>query len=190
MDPADVQVVEQQLRRRPRGLREVAHRCPCGLPDVVLTEPRLPDGTPFPTLYYLTCPRAVSAVSTLEATGMMRDMTARLAGDDALRAAYDKAHRSYVESRENLASVPEICGVSAGGMPSRVKCLHVLVAHALAVGPRVNPLGDDALAALPPWWTEGPCVARVPRGSSGSAGAPASPTDGSPSRDYRPGATA
>ena len=158
MDAADVAAVERQLGRRPRGLRAVAHRCACGLPDVVLTEPRLPDGSPFPTLYYLTCPRATSAVSTLEASGLMREMTQRLAVDEDLRAAYAHAHRAYVQSRERLARVPELAGVSAGGMPTRVKCLHVLVAHALAAGAGVNPLGDEALAALPAWWTAGPCV--------------------------------
>ena len=58
---ADLAVVAAQLGRPPAGTRAVAHRCPCGLPDVVETAPRLPDGTPFPTLYYLTCPRAVAA---------------------------------------------------------------------------------------------------------------------------------
>jgi hypothetical protein len=54
--------------------------------------------------------------------------------------------------------VPEIDGISAGGMPSRVKCLHVLVGHALAAGPGVNPLGDEALAMLDDWWANGSCV--------------------------------
>ncbi len=158
MDPVDAAVVGAQLGRPPRGLRAVAHRCPCSLPDVVETEPRLPDGTPFPTLYYLTCPRATSAVSTLEASGLMRDMTERLATDETLRAAYEAAHEAYLRRRAAIDDVPEIDGISAGGMPDRVKCLHVLVAHALAAGPGVNPLGDEAVAALQPWWSAGPCV--------------------------------
>jgi uncharacterized protein len=158
MDAADAAAVRAQLGRPPRALRAVAHRCPCGLPDVVETAPRLPDGSPFPTLYYLTCPRATSAVSTLEADGMMREMTSRLASDDALRAAYADAHAAYLRRREEIAAVPEIEGISAGGMPDRVKCLHVLVGHALAAGPGVNPLGDEALDALPSWWAPGPCV--------------------------------
>ena len=164
-DPADVAAVRAQLGREPRGLRRVAHRCPCGLPDVVETAPRLPDGTPFPTLYYLTCPRAAGAVGTLEAGGMMREMTERLASDEGLRAAYRAAHESYVAARDAIEQVPEIHGVSAGGMPHRVKCLHVLVGHALAAGPGVNPLGDEALAALPEWWATGPCVAPEGDGS-------------------------
>ncbi|MGH8868823.1 MAG: DUF501 domain-containing protein [Actinomycetes bacterium] len=160
----DVSAVRRQLGRPPRGLRGVAHRCPCGLPDVVETEPRLDDGVPFPTLYYLTCPRATSAVGTLEASGVMARMTARLASDDALAAAQTGAHRDYLARREAVGHVPEIAGVSAGGMPDRVKCLHVLVAHALAAGPGVNPLGDEALAALPRWWERGRCVDPDPDG--------------------------
>ncbi len=126
----------------------MAHRCACGLPDVVQTEPRLPDGTPFPTLFYLTCPRLRAAVSTLEAGGTMAAMTERLGREPALASAYARAHEQYLSDRKAVSDVPEIDGVSAGGMPSRVKCLHVLVAHALAVGPGVNPLGDEALALL------------------------------------------
>jgi uncharacterized protein len=136
----------------------VAHRCPCGLPDVVQTAPRLDDGTPFPTLYYLTCPRATGEVSTLESSGLMLRMTARLEVDADLAEAYRVAHRAYLAARDRVMPVAEIAGVSAGGMPDRVKCLHVLVAHALAAGPGVNPLGDEALAALPLWWTNGPCA--------------------------------
>lgn len=144
----DLAAVSRQLGRPVRAVHDVAHRCSCGRPDVVRTEPQLPDGTPFPTLFYLTCPRATSAIGTLEADGLMREMTARLADDPELAAAYRRAHAVYIEQREALAHVPHIAGVSAGGMPDRVKCLHVLVAHSLAAGPGVNPLGDEALAAL------------------------------------------
>src|SRR4051794_14473096 len=156
--PGDLAAIGDQLGREPRGVVGVAHRCPCGRPDVVATTPRLPDGTPFPTTYYLTCPRAAGAIGTLEASGLMREMTARLADDPELAAGYRAAHEDYLRRRAELGEVPEIAGVSAGGMPDRVKCLHVLVGHALAAGPGVNPLGDEALAALPPWWTDGPCV--------------------------------
>lgn len=158
MDPADVATIAAQLGRPPRGLREVAHRCPCGSPDVVETAPRLPDGTPFPTLYYLTCPRAAGAIGTLEASGLMREMAERLAVDGDLRDRHAAAHADYVRARDAIEAVPEISGISAGGMPDRVKCLHVLVAHALVAGPGVSPLGDEALALLPDWWAAGPCT--------------------------------
>ncbi len=157
LDPRDVAVVGEQLGREPRAIRAVAHRCGCGLPDVVETAPRLADGTPFPTLYYLTCPRAAKEISRLEAHGVMREMTERLATDAHLAARYRDAHEDYLRRRDALGVLPG--RVSAGGMPGRVKCLHVLVAHSLAVGPGVNPLGDEALAMLPDWSERGPCVA-------------------------------
>ena len=146
--PTDVRAVALQLGREPRGVRAVAHRCPCGLPDVVETQPRLPDGTPFPTLYYLTCTTLTRSVSTLEADGVMRQMQQRLTTDSDLAERYQAAHRHYLARRAELEDVPEIADTSAGGMPDRVKCLHALVAHALAAGPGVNPLGDEALAEL------------------------------------------
>jgi hypothetical protein len=150
--------VAAQLGRPARGVRAIAHRCTCGLPDVVQTEPRLPDGTPFPTLYYLTCPRAASEVGRLEAAGVMAAMTRWLGDDPDLAARYRAAHHAYLAAREAIAVVPEIAGTSAGGMPDRVKCLHALVAHALATGPGVNPLGDEALGMLGDWGADGPCV--------------------------------
>jgi uncharacterized protein len=120
--------------------------------------PRLPDGTPFPTLFYLTCPRATAACSRLESAGVMKEMSARLAGDPELAAAYLAAHEDYLARRRAIMDVPEIDGTSAGGMPSRVKCLHVQLAHALGAGPGVNPFGDETLTMVGEWWREGPCV--------------------------------
>jgi len=157
--PPDLEAVAQQLGRPPRGVHAIAHRCPCGLPDVVTTEPRLDDGTPFPTTYYVTCPRLSGALGTLEGGGLMRDMTERLETDPELAARYQQAHEAYLADRTRLGSVAEIAGISAGGMPTRVKCLHVLAGHALAAGPGVNPLGDETLDALSPWWTGGSCRA-------------------------------
>jgi hypothetical protein len=127
---------------------------------VVVTEPRLPDGTPFPTTFYLTCPRVASLIGTLEGSGVMRDMEARLAEDADLAASYAGAHAAYLAARAELGDVPEIDRVSAGGMPDRVKCLHALAAQALAAGPGVNPLGDEVVERLGPWWADGPCVSR------------------------------
>lgn len=155
---ADLAVVAAQLGRPPRGTRVVAHRCPCGLPDVVETTPRLADGTPFPTLFYLTCPRAVGACSRLESAGLMREMAERLATDPELADRYRAAHEDYLRRREAIERVPEIEGISAGGMPGRVKCLHVHLGHALATGPGVNPFGDEVLSLIEPWWQAGPCV--------------------------------
>jgi hypothetical protein len=158
VSPEDLAVVEAQLGRPPRAVRGIGHRCPCGHPDVVTTDPRLPDGTPFPTTYYLTCPRAASLIGTLEGSGLMAEMTERLTQDPELAAAYAEAHQRYLRAREAIAHVPEIAGISAGGMPDRVKCLHVLAGQALAQGRGANPLGDEVLDALGEYWAAGPCV--------------------------------
>jgi hypothetical protein len=168
----DTAAIASQLGRPPRGLRAVASRCPCGLPAVIETAPRLDDGTPFPTLYYLTCPKAVAAVSRLEAGGVMGELTQQLGRDPALSAAYHDAHRDYLARRECVtreAGVrPLPAGTqSAGGMPERVKCLHALVAHELAA-PGSNPIGAGALDAIGRWWADGRCVP-----ASGPAGSPA-----------------
>lgn len=158
VDPDDLAAVQLQLGRQPRGVVSVAHRCPCGAPDVVETQPRLDDGTPFPTTFYVTCARLTGAISTLESSGLMAQMTDRLADDPELAAGYRAAHDDYLRRRAALGHVPEIDGVSAGGMPARVKCLHVLAGHSLAVGPGVNPLGDETLDALGDWWRSGSCA--------------------------------
>ena len=178
----DRAAVERLLGRPPRGVAVVAHRCPCGEPDVLRTEPRLPDGTPFPTTYYATCPRLTGAVSTLETAGVMREMTERLGRDDELAAAYGRAHEHYLARRAELGDVPEIEGVSAGGMPTRVKCLHVLVGHALAAGPGVNPLGDEALAMLGDWWAPTSCAA-LHAAEDAAATEPSEPSQPSGSSD-------
>ncbi|MBY4575944.1 hypothetical protein ACN94_20560 [Gordonia paraffinivorans] len=140
----DLAVVEQQLGRRPRGVIEISYRTPDGRPAVVKTAPRLPDGTPFPTLYYLTDPRLTAEASRQESAGVMKGMTARLQSDPELAEAYRRAHESYLAERDAIE--PLGTDFTGGGMPDRVKCLHVLIAHSLAKGPGVNPLGDEAVA--------------------------------------------
>lgn len=159
---ADEAVVAEQLQRAPRGLVGVAYRCPVGHPSVVATLPRLSDGTPFPTTLYLTCPRAVAACSTLEASGLMAELTERIATEADLAARYAAAHRAYLRVRDEIAVdtvgvVEEIADVSAGGMPARVKCLHALLGHALAAGPGVNPIGDLTLELIEARWPF-PCL--------------------------------
>lgn len=136
---ADIATVSAQLGRPARNVIGISARCICGKPTVVSTRPRLDDGTPFPTLYYLSHPAATAAVSTLEANGVMAEL-ALLIDDN-----YLAAHLAYIVDREAIEFVEEIAGISAGGMPTRVKCLHALVGHALAAGPGVNRIGDHAL---------------------------------------------
>jgi hypothetical protein len=157
--PAVREVVARQLGRPPRAMVAVAHRCPCGQPDVVETAPRLEDGTPFPTLYYLTCPRATAAASRLESVGRMREWQDALGTDAELADRYRAAHEAYLTARDAHGVLPT--RATAGGMPDRVKCLHALAAHALAAGPGTNPIGDRAVAEMGEWWATGPC-ARTP----------------------------
>jgi uncharacterized protein len=154
---ADREVIAEQLGRPPRALRAVAARCPSGHPSVVQTSPRLENGTPFPTLYYLTCPKLSSMVGRLEASGLMREMTERLSTDEELAAAYLRTHEAYLAERDAIESLGH--RVSAGGMPGRVKCLHVHLGHILACGPGVNPFGDETLALLrAEGWPSGGCA--------------------------------
>ncbi|WP_043535966.1 DUF501 domain-containing protein [Actinomyces polynesiensis] len=146
--PADIETLRGQLGRVPRGVVGIGARCVCGRPTVVVTAPRLEDGTPFPTTFYLTCPPAVRGCSTLEAEHLMEDLNAWLREDEGVAEAYRAAHEDYLVRRRELGEVPEIEHVSAGGMPTRVKCLHALVGHALVAGPGVNPVGDRALVVL------------------------------------------
>lgn len=148
----DIEEVSRQLGRPARDIFAIAARCVCGKPTVVQTAPRLADGTPFPTTYYLTHRGATAAVSTLEASGLMAELQRRLSEEPELAASYQNAHAQYLADRDSTAEklgldVPEIENFSAGGMPTRVKCLHALIGHSLAAGPGVNPIGDIALEA-------------------------------------------
>lgn len=157
--PAEIDVVSAQLGRAARGVVGIAARCVCGNPTVVATSPRLSDGSPFPTFYYLTHPAATAAMSTLEATQVMPELAAQL-DDEETAAAYRAAHEAYLADRAQFGEVPEIVGISAGGMPTRVKCLHALAGHALAAGPGVNPMGDAALARSS--WSPERCACEDP----------------------------
>jgi uncharacterized protein len=165
----DLRIVSQQLGRPARNVIGIAARCVCGAPTVVSTSPRLDDGTPFPTFYYLTHPAATAAVSTLEAEGRMPHLAALLTDESGepteLGAQYRAAHEAYLADREAVAVVDEIAGISAGGMPDRVKCLHALVGHSLAAGAGVNPIGDLALAEAA--WSPEVCECTHDRAGTG-----------------------
>ncbi|MDH2455394.1 DUF501 domain-containing protein [Corynebacterium bovis] len=141
---ADLETMRSQLGRPPRGALEVSYRTPDGQPAVVKTAPTLPDGTPFPTLYYLTDQRLTAEASRLEVAGVMRTMQARLAEDADLAADYRAAHEHYLAERNAIDDLGT--DFSGGGMPDRVKCLHVLIAYALAEGPDRVRLGTEAVA--------------------------------------------
>lgn len=151
---ADFAILKEQLGRIPRGVVGIAARSTSGEPLVVATAPRLEDGTPFPTTFYLTHPAFVAECSRLEASGIMTEWSAEIAEDEELAAAYAKAHAAYLATRSEIgqsagiAEVEEIKDYTAGGMPTRVKCLHALVGHSLAAGAGVNPIGDRAISFM------------------------------------------
>lgn len=161
----DLQILSAQLGRPARGVVGIGARCCCGNPLVAITAPRLAGGTPFPTMFYLTHPRVVKAASVLEARGEMQRFNDQLNADPRLQARYRAAHEDYLRRRQALGDVPEIAGISAGGMPTRVKCLHALIGHALAVGKGINPIGDAALeiCAAEGLWSPTRCECEHPR---------------------------
>jgi hypothetical protein len=171
----DLDVLSRQLGRPVRDVVEIGARCVCRNPLVATTAPRLSNGIPFPTTYYLSHPVITAAVSRLEAEGVMTEMSERLTTDAALAERYRAAHEDYLAARDAVGeragtgAVPEIAGVSAGGMPTRVKCLHVLVGHALAAGPGVNPLGDEAIGRIAQWWTPERCYCEGAWDTTGQA---------------------
>lgn len=151
--PTDQAAVTSQIGRPPRGDWFVASRCRCGLPQVIETQPRLEDGTPFPTRWWLTCKTLSSALGRLEAEGWMAKMNSSLASDTQLRLALQKSIDRYVAMRDEI----EPLGAKGhpGGGPDRVKCLHAHVAHHLMTGD--NPVGEAALAELAWQDPEAPC---------------------------------
>jgi hypothetical protein len=149
----DRSIVATQLGRDPRGEISVVARCPFNLPLVIRTSPRLDDGSPFPTLYYTVCPVAVREIGRLEAAGVMRELQRRLDEEPELRDAYARAHDRYLAQRDSIEQLDD--PASAGGMPSRVKCLHALYAHERA---DANPIGALVRAKMEPLDCPGPCV--------------------------------
>jgi uncharacterized protein len=148
-------VITAQLGRPARGAPAVVHRCRFGLPTVVRVDPRLEDGTPFPTTFWLSCPALRSRVGTLEADHAMVGLNDRLQDDDAFAAAYAAGHERYVAFRDGLGA-PLEGDPGAGGMPGHIKCLHVHAAHHLATGD--NPVGAWTVDAVTPLACPGPCV--------------------------------
>jgi hypothetical protein len=156
--PAERRLIQAQIGRDVRGSVAVAARCRYGLPAVVRTAPLLPDGTPFPTMYWLACPAARVAVGRLEAAGWNAQLSERVAAEADLAAAHAAAHASYLAQRDTMARLPGDPGV--GGLPGRVKCLHALYAHQAATG--ADPVGRIVSQAVDPIDCPGPCVGPAP----------------------------
>lgn len=155
MGDEDVALAAKMIERPLRGRSAAAVRCGWGLPAVLRVNPRLDDGTPFPTLFWLACPLANSHLGRLESEGFMVGLNERLHADEELAAEYAAAHERYVAARDRLG--PPVPGdPSAGGMPGRVKCLHSLYAHHLAT--LDNPIGARVGDQVEPMACPAPCV--------------------------------
>jgi hypothetical protein len=150
----DIAAVQRQLGRYPRGMVAVGRRCDvCGTPLVTVTRPLVDGKVPFPTTFYLCGTAAVRAASRLEAQGVMAQYSQLVHDDAKVSAAYHRAHRLYLAFRHALAvrlgdTEEHIESVSAGGLPTRVKCLHALIGQSLVMGPDANPIGDMALERM------------------------------------------
>jgi hypothetical protein len=151
-------IVEAQIGRPLRGEWRVARRCHLGVPMAIENHPYLEDGTPFPTLFWLTCPILVKRASQLEGGGWMATLNEELASDQSLQARLKSALDRLIARREEYAHLVD-SGAPPGGGPSRVKCLHSHVAHEISDPP--NPVGALTLTSVQ--WPDCrvPCVAEA-----------------------------
>jgi uncharacterized protein len=161
----DLAIVERQLGRAPRAFRRVAVRCPHGTPAVTEQDPYGADGEPFPTTYYLTCPRLVAAIARIEAAGGVERWSREVAEDPTLAESLGRATELQREIRRALAAgrtgrdegASLELGIGGSRSPANLKCLHAHAAFALA-----NPgygLGDRILAEVEPVWpADGCCI--------------------------------
>lgn len=154
----DRSVIETQIGRPQRADSEVVSRCHLGLPVVIKVPPLLDDGTPFPTLYWLSCPVAVSRIGRLEGSGGVRRMEAKAEADPSFGAALEEAHRSYAAERDALlpAGVHPVPTGGVGGSATGVKCLHAHYAHFRAGA--TNPVGQLVSGWVEPLDCTEPCV--------------------------------
>jgi hypothetical protein len=168
----DRTVVARQLGRQPRAFRRVVVACPFGLPAVTEQEPYDAAGEPFPTMYYLTCPHLVAAVSRLEAAGGVERWSERVASDPDLKESLQRATVEQRGIRRELASgrvgadggASLDLGIGGSSNPRRLKCLHAHVAYALArpgyeLGSRILAEVDD------PWPATSCCSAELANAS-------------------------
>lgn len=156
LDDEELATAAEMIGRPLRSRSAAAVRCGWGLPAVLRVDPRLDDGTPFPTTFWLACPIATSRVGRLEAEGAMVGLNERLAADEELAEGYAAAHERVLAFRDQLGGPLPRADATAGGMPDRVKCLHALYGHHLATGD--NPIGAWVAERNEPMPCPAPCA--------------------------------
>ncbi|MFM8999211.1 MAG: DUF501 domain-containing protein [Actinomycetota bacterium] len=182
LSAADIAAVRAQLGREPTTVFSVVARClPDGHPLVIRNAPYDAEGKPFPTRYWLTCPEAVRAVSTLEASGAVRRWNERLDTDAEFVERLSIAHMAYAGERDREAALwrgggragdivaPALDAPTGGigGTRTGVKCLHAHYAYHLAGG--VDPIGSEVAREVEPIHGPGPrphVVAAIDQGTN------------------------
>jgi uncharacterized protein len=147
----DREVVARQIGREPRAFRRVAVRCPFGRPAVTEQDAADSNGSPFPTMYWVTCPHLVAEISRVEAAGGVERWTRAVADEPELAASLDAANAEQRRLRPEIDAGIAGARVGAGSL----KCLHAHVAFALA-RPGYD-LGDRMVAELGALWPERCC---------------------------------
>ncbi len=154
----DRDIVEVQIGRPSRADCEVASRCHLGLPVVIRVPPLLDDGTPFPTLYWLTCPLARARIGRLEGAGGVKRMDQKAESDPRFGEVLQRANEAYAQERDALvreSDHPTPSG-GVGGSSRGVKCLHAHYAHSRAGAD--NPVGALVDSWIGPLDCLVPCV--------------------------------
>lgn len=154
----DRRVIEVQIGRPLRATSDVVARCHLDRPVAVRVPPHLDDGTPFPTLYWLTCPLAATRIGRLEGAGGVKRMEAKAEASPGFGAALEAAHRSYAAERDALIQSeqgPQPTG-GVGGSSRGVKCLHAHYAHHASGAD--NPVGEVVASWIEPLDCAVPCV--------------------------------
>jgi hypothetical protein len=159
----DRAIVARQLGRSPRAYRRVVVRCPYGLPAVTEQGPYDPNGEPFPTTYYLTCPHLVAAVARLEAAGAVDRWSRAATEREDLAASLEKATEEQRRVRLELAGdrrgrddgASLELGIAGSRTPNHLKCLHAHAAFTLARPGYV--LGEEILREIEPLWPGDRC---------------------------------
>src|SRR5437588_7878434 len=154
---SDLVAVREQLGRDPTTRFSVVARCPDGHPLVIRNHPLDADGKPFPTLFWLTCPDAVRAVSKLESEGWIDRLEERFAADlPGTHAEYAKERGRELEEAETWGGV--------GGTRTGVKCLHAHYANHIAGGN--DPVGAWVATHIEPVHEERDRVAAIDLGTN------------------------